>query len=269
MMSAIPEVVVGLLAAPLAVAGLVKLAVPAERMQWPYDRGPLAPPRGPRLVGTAECGAAVLLIALPGWPAGVLAGVAYGSLAVVAHRLRGRRCACFGAARLAAVGRAHIGANVAAAAAGLAVAPLESSWSPAARLLSCAVASVAVLSSARYLDRRAGGAGGEGEEGEAASLPCDEPIWGVRLYVSEDCPACRSLRYLLGKMDDARRSTVSTVVVGGKESVPEAFRRLGVPAATALDAAGRPVCSPVSGIGDVKALVDRVTVRTRDEAVVG
>jgi hypothetical protein len=266
MMSAIPEVVVGLLAAPLAVAGLAKLAVPAERMQWPYDRGPLAPPRGPRLVGAAECGAAVLLIALAGRPAGVLAGVAYGSLAVVAHRLRGRRCACFGAARLAAVGRAHVGANVAAAVAGLAVAPLESSWSPAARLLSCAVASVAVLSSARYLDRRAGAAGGEGE---AASLPCDEPIWGVRLYVSEDCPACRSLRHLLDKMDDARRSTVSTVVAGGKESVPEAFRRLGVPSATALDAAGRPVCSPVSGIGDVKALVDRVTVRTRDEAIVG
>src|SRR4051812_25870091 len=98
-MELIVNCALGLLAAPLLVAGSAKLLVRAQRLAWPYDAGLLAAPRGPRLVGSAECVTAQLLVSLPSRPAAVLAVLAYGALTVAAQRLRGEQCACFGVAR--------------------------------------------------------------------------------------------------------------------------------------------------------------------------
>jgi hypothetical protein len=91
-------------------------------------------------------------------------------------------------------------------------------------------------------------------------------VRSVRVYVSENCPACRSLGALLTRMEATRRALVSTVVVHEKESLPRALQGLGVPCAIGLDSAGQVVCSPVSGIGDVKALVDQAVIGLDDLA---
>jgi hypothetical protein len=259
-LSLVVSCALGILAAPLLVAGSAKLLVTADRLSWPYGAGLLAPPWGPRLVGAAECAAAVLLVALPNRPACAVAVLAYGTLTVAAQRLRGERCACFGVARLAAVGRGHVAANAAATVAAAALAPAAASSALSVRGLGLALAAAALASLLWRLDRRA--AAGPGVEG------CDEPVRGVRVYVSENCPACRSLSSLLAKLEGARRSLVDTVVVGDKDALPPTLQGIGVPAATGLDAAGQMICSPVSGIGDVKALVDRIVIGLDDRAPV-
>ena len=252
-LSLISNCALGLLAAPLLVAGSAKLLVSAQRLSWPYDTGPLAAPRGPRLVGGAECATALALLLLPSRPAAVLAALAYGALAVAAQRLRGEQCACFGVARLAAVGRAHVAANAAAAAAAAAlVATGGASSQLPLRGLGLALAAAALVSLLWHLDRRA--AAGIGVPA------CDEPVRGVRVYISGSCPACRSLGSLLEKLETARRSLVNTVVLREGDALPAALQGLGVPCAMGLDAAGQMICAPVSGIGDVKALVDRVVI---------
>ena len=251
-MDLIVNCALGLLAAPLLVAGSAKLLVSAQRLSWPYDAGLLAAPRGPRLVGAAECATALALVALPSRPAAALAALAYGALTEAAQRLRGEQCACFGVARLAAVGRAHVAANAAAAAGAAALAAIGAPAELPLRGLGLALAAAALVSLLWRLDRRA--AAGTGV------LPCDEPVRGVRVYISASCPACRSLGSLLEKLDDARRSLVNTIVVSEHDGLPAALQGLGVPCAMGLDAAGQMVCAPVSGIGDVKALVDRVVI---------
>ena len=89
----------GILAAPLLVAGSAKLLARAESISWPYDDGPLAAPRGPRLVGGAECAAAVAVALLPSRLGCAVAVLAYGALTVAAQRLRGQPCACPGEGR--------------------------------------------------------------------------------------------------------------------------------------------------------------------------
>ena len=252
-MQLIVNCALGLLAAPLLVAGSAKLLVSAQRLSWPYASGPLAAPVGPRLVGGAECASALALVVLPSRPAAVLALLAYGALTLAAQRLRGEQCACFGVARLAAVGRAHVAANAAAAAAGAAlVAAGGGAADLALRGLGLAVAAAALVALLWQRDRRA--AAGTG------IAPCDEPVRGVRVYISASCPACRSLDSLLEKLESARRSLVNTVVLHEGDGLPAALQGLGVPCAMGLDAAGQMICTPVSGIGDVKALVDRVVI---------
>jgi hypothetical protein len=248
----------GILAAPLLLAGAAKLLVRAERISWPYGDGLLAPPRGPRLVGGAECAAAVAVALLPGRLGGAVAALAYGSLAVAAHRLRGQQCACFGAARLAAVGRAHVAANAAAAvgAAVLMAVAGESALQP--RGLGLVLGAATLVSLLWHLDRRAAAPDG--------APACTEPVRSVRVYVSESCPSCRSLSSLLERMEDTRRALVNTVVVRERENLPKALQGLGVPSAIGLGSAGHVVCSPVSGIGDVKALVDQVVIGLDDLA---
>jgi hypothetical protein len=251
-LSLISNCALGLLAAPLLVAGSAKLLVHAQRLSWPYDAGPLAAPRGPRLVGGAECATALLLLLLPSRAAAVLAALAYGTLTVAAQRLRGEQCACFGVARLAAVGRAHVAANAAAAAFAAALAAIGASPGLALRGLGLALAAATLVSLLWHLDRRAPAGTG--------AAACDEPVRGVRVYISASCPACRSLGSLLEKLETARRSLVNTVVVSEHDGLPAALQGLGVPCATGLDSAGQMICAPVSGIGDVKALVDRVVI---------
>jgi hypothetical protein len=160
-------------------------------------------------------------------------------------------------ARLAAVGRAHVGANAGAALAGAALAVAPGRQAPsrpvrAAGLVAATAATAALGGVLGALDRRAGP--------RPAAPACGEPVAAVRVYVSEDCPACRSLATLLGSLEEARRSLVHSTVVRGKEDLPAALQGLGVPSAQALDGAGAPICAPVSGIGDVKALVDRLVI---------
>lgn len=242
----------GILAAPLLIAGTAKLAASADRISWPYSAGLLAPPRGPRLVGAAEIVAAALVVLLPSRPAGAIAALAYATLTVAAQRLRGHRCACFGVARLAAIGRAHVSANAAAALLAAALVPLAGAPDLPLRGLGLALAAVVLITVLWHLDRRAV-AGTDAPQ-------CAEPVRGVRVYVSENCPACRSLGTLLARMEDTRRSLVSTVVVHESHALPTALQGLGVPCAIGLDSAGEAICSPVSGIGDVKALVDKVVI---------
>jgi hypothetical protein len=209
-------------------------------------------------VGAAESAAGLSLVLLPTRAAGAVAMLAYGALAVAAHGLRGHRCACFGVARLAAVGRAHVAANAAAALAGGALLAVGGSPEPGARALGLALAGGALVALLWRLDRRA--AAGTGPR------DCAEPVRSVRVYVSQNCPACRSLGSLLQRMHGARRALVSTVVVREQEALPTPLRGLGVPCAIGLNAAGQVICAPVSGIGDVKALVDRVVIGLDDLA---
>jgi len=248
----------GILAAPLLTAGAAKLLVRAEKLSWPYEAGPLEAPRGPRLVGAGECAAAAAIVLLPSPLAGAVAAGVYGALAVAAHRLRGHRCACFGAARLAAVGRAHVAANAAGAAIGAALVPAGGAVELPLRGLGVAATAAALVGLLWQLDRRS--AAGTG------ARDCAEPVRSVRVYVSENCPACRSLGSLLTRMEGTRRALVSTVVVREKESLPRALQGLGVPCAIGLDSAGQVVCAPVSGIGDVKALVDQLVIGLDDLA---
>jgi hypothetical protein len=250
--SLIVNCALGVLAAPLLVAGTAKLLVSADRLSWPYAAGPLAAPHGPKLVGSAECATALVLVLAPSRPAAALAALAYAALALAAQRLRGERCACFGVARLAAVGRAHVTANAAAAAVAAALAVVGIPASPLLRALGLALAGATLVSLLWRLDRRAAAGGGV--------QACDEPVRGVRVYVSADCPACRSLGSLLERLETARRSLVSTVVVNEQDGLPPALQGIGVPCAMGLDAGGQMVCTPVSGIGDVKALVDKVVI---------
>jgi hypothetical protein len=253
-LSLIVSCALGALAAPLLVAGSAKLFVSADRLSWPYDARPLAAPHGPRLVGGAECAIALLLLLGPSRPAAALAALAYGALAVAAQRLRGEQCACFGVARLAAIGRAHVTANATAAAVAAALATFGTSPALPLRGLALALAGAALVALLWRLDRRT--AAGTG------ARACDEPVRGVRVYVSADCPACRSLGSLLEKLETARRSLVNTIVVSEQDGLPPALQGIGVPCAMGLDAAGQMVCTPVSGIGNVKALVDRVVIGT-------
>lgn len=253
MISALGQAVFGLLAAPLLVAGLSKLFVPAAELSWPYGSRLLAAPHGPRLVGAGEIGAAALILALPGGFAALVGLVSYTALAVVAYQLRGQKCACFGAARLASVGSAHIGANLVGAVVSAAALPFLAEPSPLPRLAGCVAGSAVLVVVLRQWDRRAA-------EGDGAP-PCQEPVFGVRLYVSGSCPACRSLHTLIDRMEPARRDSITTVVLNPGDERPAGFEGLGVPSATGLDAAGEPVCSAVAGIGDVKALIDRIVVR--------
>jgi len=250
----------GILAAPLLVAGSAKLLARAERISWPYADGLLAAPRGPRLVGGAECAAAAAVVLLPSRLGCAVAALAYGALTVAAQRLRGQQCACFGVARLAAVGRGHVAANAAAAVAAAALAPIAGASALPSRGLGLALAAMALVSLLWHLDRRAAAP----DSGPA----CTEPVRSVRVYVSESCPSCRSLSSLLERMEDTRRTLVNTVVVREKESLPKALQGLGVPSAIGLSGAGHVVCSPVSGIGNVKALVDQVVIGLDDLAYV-
>jgi hypothetical protein len=254
----IANAALGVLAAPLLTAGAAKLLVRAESLSWPYETGRLAAPRGPRLVGAGECAAAGAIVLLPNPLAGAVAAAAYGTLALAAQRLRGHRCACFGAARLAAVGRAHVAANAAAAAVAAALVPAGGAVELPLRGLGLAAAAAALVGVLRGLDRRS--AAGTG------ARDCAEPVRSVRVYVSENCPACRSLGSLLTRIEGTRRALVSTVVVREKESLPRALQGLGVPSAIALDSAGEVTCAPVSGIGDVKALVDQIVIGLDDLA---
>jgi hypothetical protein len=248
----------GMLAAPLLVAGSAKLLVSAERISWPYGDGLLAAPRGPRLVGGAECAAAIAVALLPTRLGCAAAAIAYGALTVAAHRLRGQRCACFGVARLAAVGRGHVAANAAAAVGAAALASSGGASEPAPRGLGLALAGAVLVFLLWHLDRRAAAP----DSGPA----CTEPVRSVRVYVSESCPSCRSLGSLLERMEDTRRALVSTIVVREQESMPKALQGLGVPSAIGLSGAGNVVCAPVTGIGNVKSLVDRVVIGLDDLA---
>lgn len=246
------ELLLGVLAGPLVVAGVAKLLTPQAKLSWPYETGPLRAPYGPRLVGAGECAAAVGLVLLPGWYGALLAFVVYALLTGTAYRLRGDNCACFGSARLAAVGRTHIVGNACGAIVSAALVFVSPAGDPMVRVLGAGVGALVVAATVLALDRR--------RRGTEAPAPCTERISGVRLYVSTSCPACRSLEGLLATMEPARRDAVSMFVLSKEQKLPEAMADMGVPAATAVDATGTPICTPVSGIGAVKALIDTITI---------
>ncbi|MDT0532007.1 hypothetical protein RM555_23715 [Micromonospora sp. DSM 115977] len=199
-------------------------------------------------MAAAELATAVLAATLPVRPAALLVAFAYLTLTVVAYRLRGQTCACFGSAAM--VGRWHIAANLTAgllsAAAAALVPPdrLSAPW----RLAVTAAAAVCTVIVVRTLDRRAATTAG--------SADCDRPPAMVELVVSDTCPSCRSLKQLLAQMEPARRNAVVTLVVNRGEKLP--YGMTSVPAAQALDVDGRPICAPVDGIGAVKALIDTI-----------
>ncbi|MEG8275809.1 hypothetical protein [Streptomyces sp. AHA2] len=250
----LPDMAVAALAGPLLVSGVAKAVTPAEQLDWPVGSGPLAAPDGPRLVGAAELVAATVALVAPGRLAALAPAGSYAALTVAAHRMRGTKCACFASARLAAIGRTHVRANATMSL----LAAVAAAAGPERRFL--VRAGTAVLSAAttygvvRALDRRAE------QNSEATAQACQERVSAVRLYVSDDCPACRSLKHLLRFMEPARRDAVSTTVVSGESELPPEMTDLGVPCAQGLDARGEPVCPPVAGIGGVKALIDSVTL---------
>ncbi|MDQ3988204.1 MAG: hypothetical protein M3291_03215 [Actinomycetota bacterium] len=241
------------LAGPLAVAGGAKLVTAPARLSWPFDTGPLRTPHGPRLVGSAELAAALAIVVLPGRAAALVALAAYAALTAVAFAMRGQKCACFGAARLANVGRSHVGANAGATL--LATVLVVAGPAEAGVLVRSTVgllAALATLVAVFLIDRRR-------RDAQESAAPCEERVSGVQLYVSDNCPACRSLKQLLGSLEPARRDAIRTTVVGSDQELPASLSGLGVPCAIPLDATGHPVCRPASGIGGVKTLINTIT----------
>ncbi|WP_020634181.1 hypothetical protein [Amycolatopsis alba] len=252
-----PDVLVALLAGPLLVAGAAKATAPAVALYWPVHRGLLAAPRGPKLVAAAELVTALLMICVPGRQAAVLAAVAFGTLAVVAWVLRERGCACFGVARLAEVGRGHIAVNVLAAIVAAAAVVGAPGDQASLRSVVAVASAVTTAGTVLMLSRRA-----RGKENAAVLLVSErtEPVHGVRLYTSEDCPSCGALKALLSTMDQSRRDAVAETRLGAGETAPGALAGLGVPCAQGTNRAGEFVGEPVIGIGPVKALVNSITV---------
>ena len=251
-----PDVVLAVLAGPLLVAGAAKVGVRGDRLSWPVHRGPLRAPVGPRLVGASEVLAAVAIVVVPGRAAAVIALTAGVALTAVSWVIRGRDCACFGVARLAAVGRPHVIANAFATATALAVLvggpgvhPVSRAW---VALTSAAVVSGVVLA----LDRRTRHGG--------TTTRCRERISAVRLYTSAGCPSCRAVRRLVDAMEPARRDAVDVVVLAEGENPPQDTGITGVPAAIGLGTTGEQVCAAALGVGAVKALVDSITVGAPD-----
>jgi hypothetical protein len=250
----LPGLLSAVLAGPLLAGALAKLATPGEKLAWPVTSGPLRAPYGPRLVGAGELAASVLICVLPGRLAAGLACVAWLALSLSAYLLRGRRCACFGVARLAAVGKVHLGVNVALAALGLlaAVSPgvPVASWLRAGVVVAATAVTFGVVFA---LDRRR-------RDEENAVAPCAGPTGGVRLYVSQTCPACRSVEGLLAGMEPARRDGVQVIRVDERSPMPPEVAGKNLPCAVPLAPDGTPVCTPVVGLGPVKAAIDAITI---------
>jgi hypothetical protein len=255
----IVDAVTAALAGPLIVAGAAKLLASPGGLDWPVRTGPLRAPWGPRLTGAAEAAVALAIVAVPGRPAALAALLAYLALTAAAFGLRGRRCACFGLARMASVGRAHIGLNAVAALVAAVTLAAGPGSEPFTRAVIAATAAAVTLAAVLLLDRRAGR-----DESAAAAAPaagCDQQVMGVRIYTTDACPSCRSLKHLLEAMEPVRRDAVVMVPVGPGEKLPGPLSGLGVPCALAVGESGEPVCSPVAGIGAVKALVDSIVIR--------
>lgn len=249
-----PHLALAVTAGPLAVAGAAKLITPPQKLSWPIRSGPLAPPVGPRLVGAGELAATAAVVLLPVRWAAAVALLAYAALTLVAVRSRGQKCACFGLARLAAVGRLHIGANVAAAVLAAVVLTVSSAGArPLPRGAATAAVAATTLVVLLSVDRRRAAA-------QEAVPVCAEQVSAVRLYVADDCPSCRSLKHLLAAGEPERLAATTLVTVAREAELPGVLHGLGVPCAVGLDAAGEPVCTPVSGIGAVKGLVDSITL---------
>ncbi|GIJ29577.1 hypothetical protein Vqi01_47390 [Micromonospora qiuiae] len=251
------DLLVAVLAGPLVASGVAKLAAPAEKLSWPIRSGPLAAPGGPRLVAAAELVGAVLLVVAPGRLAAVTGLVAYLALAGAAQALRGQKCACFGLARLASVGRTHVLMN----AAGVLLAVIALLIGPgiqiAPRVVFAVAATALITGAVLALDHRARAIEAAKEE---QIVERAHAVYGVQLYTSESCPSCRALKKLLAGMEPARRDAVAETVLGPDDAAPAAMAEMGVPCAQGLDAAGRPVGEPVSGIGSVKALINSIVV---------
>ncbi|MFE2636121.1 hypothetical protein ACFXKF_15260 [Streptomyces scopuliridis] len=257
MPSRLPQAALAALAGPLLAGGAAKVLTPADRLAWPYRSAALRAPHGPRLAGGAELGAAAALVLLPGRAAPAAALLTYGALTAVAQSLRGQRCACFGAARLATVGRSHVGANALAATAAAVLLTADLPARPRLRGVAAAASAAVTATAVLIADRRRAAAEATAERAVEHST---EPVGGVQLYVSDNCPACRALKQLLGAMEPVRRARVETTVVSSGSELPPEMADMSVPCATAVDPAGRPVRAPVSGIGAVKALIDTITI---------
>lgn len=251
----VADVVTAALAGPLGVAGAAKLLASPRGLDWPIRTGPLRSPWGPRLTGAAEVAGALAVITVPGRPAALVALLFYLGLTGLAFALRGRRCACFGLARLASVGRTHTGLNAVAALAAATALVAGPGMEPRVRTVSGCAAAAVTLTAVVLLDRRA-------RRGESTAVAdCEEQIRGVRIYVADDCPACRSLKELLETVEPARRDAVVMITVDRNGERTGSLSGLGVPYAVAVGGSGEPVCSPAGGIGAVKALVDGIVIR--------
>lgn len=255
------------LAGPLIVAGVAKVLTAPDELDWPISSGPLRKPWGPRLTAAAELAAALAIVTVPGRGAALIALLAYLTLTAVAFALRNTRCACFGMARLASVGRVHVGLNAVAALVATVALAAGPGSEPLVRAVSGGAAAAVTLAAVLVLDR-----GARRTESTAATGDHDQPIIEVRIYVSDDCPSCRSLKALLATVEAARRdAVVLTRIESGKE-LTGPLSGLGVPCAVAVGESGEQVGSPVVGIGAVKALVDGIVirnVRSRDDVRVG
>jgi hypothetical protein len=256
--AAVTAIALAFLAGPLLAGGAAKLIARQERLTWPIRAGILAPPAGPRLVGGGELAAAAAICLLPARAAAAVALAGYAALTVTAYLLRGERCACFGVARLAAVGRLHIVAN----GAGVIIAGVLTAAAPDAelplRLGGCAVAAAATLAAVLAADRH-----------RTASEPaCPGPVSRVHLYVSAGCAACRALLQLLADAEPGRKDavTVTTVDRASGTGPPERLTGTPLPCAVALSPGGEEICRPVSGLGPAWAVIQTIVIGPRVHA---
>lgn len=255
------DVALAVTAGPLLAAGAAKIVTPSAKISWPWARGPLRLPAGPRLVGACELAAAVEITTARLHPAAAIALLAYLTLTLVAWRLRGRECACFGVARLAAVGRLHIAANaIGVLLALLVLASPAGSQLPAVVRGGIAVgAAAATLAMVWLVERRRAAR-------EDSPVPCTEQVAGVTLYVSASCPACRALETVLAGMETSRREAVTIIRLSKETPRPKELLGLGVPCAVPLYTDGQPICAPISGISGVRRLIEGITLSPQTRA---
>lgn len=246
-------VVIAVLAGPLLAAAGAKLLSRPGTIDWPFT-GALAKPRGPRLVAAGELAVVTGALMLPTRPAGALLAGTYTLLAVVAWRLRGRRCACFGAARLAALGNGHVAANALAAAVTLVAAAAGGGRGAVAVhalvMVVCAGLTYATVALLRVRDQPS-----------SAAVACGEPVHMLRLYVADGCPSCHALLTLMADLDPDRRTRIALVeLAADRGDAPPEARGYGMPHAIPLAADGTPVCRPATGVELIWRHIETMTL---------
>ena len=219
-------------------------------MAWPIRTGPLRAPRGPRVVGVAETVAAVVVCLAPARVGAIAATVAYLALALAAWRYRGRPCGCFGTAKLAALTTTHAVLNTAAAGVAAALVLTAAGRLPVPQPV--AVATVTALVTLALV--------ANGGRRPAPAKPCHAPIGGVRVYVTDACPACTALLQLLRTIEPARRDRVIIERLTEDSPGPDPERRRQVPSAVPLSAGGQPVCDEAIGLPAVHDVITRITI---------
>jgi hypothetical protein len=237
----------------LGSAGAKTLALTRGTLDWPA--GPVLSRwsiPAPLVIALEVATAGVSALVPWAWPLAGLVAAAYGILALVAVRLRGRSCACFGASS-GPVGSRHIALNLVAAAIALVLAASAGGASPPLEVRVLTVVLIGALVATWSVTGRPGRGGRPAADRTAGDLDCLATARSIVILTVEGCAACRSLHVLLdGTGTAVRWRTVNDPA--------EPYARLAggqYPCALAVDATGMLACPPQWGLRGIQRLVHR------------